>query len=117
MYANPIFSNSGDFPQNVKKRIAAKSLAQGFSRSRLPELSSKEIELIKGSADFFGVNHYTTNIAYRNESVYGFYPSPSFFDDVEVMIYSDSKLDGSASEWLKVIKIKSVSNCISDTAG
>lgn len=93
MYAHPIFSKIGDFPQNLKKKIGDKSLAQGFS----------EIHLIKGSADYFGVNHYTTNIVYRNESVYSFYPSPSFFYDVEVIQYLDSEMDGSSvPKWLKV---------------
>lgn len=37
-----------------------KSKIQGFSVSRLPELTKEEKALIHGSADFMGLNHYTT---------------------------------------------------------
>ncbi|CAG9566622.1 unnamed protein product [Danaus chrysippus] len=101
IFANPIFSESGDFPSVVKERIAMKSKKQGFPRSRLPQLSPKEVDLIKGSFDFFGLNHYTTYIVYRNESVHGHYSSPSFNDDVEVMTYQEGSWDSGASLWMK----------------
>ena len=90
----------------MKEKIAVKSKAQGYPRSRLPEFTSEEIKLIKGSADFFGLNHYTTSLVYRNESVYGFYPSPSYLDDTDTISYKDSSWEGGASAWLKVIFIK-----------
>ncbi|CAG9566620.1 unnamed protein product [Danaus chrysippus] len=101
LYANPIFSESGDYPSVVKERIAMKSKEQGFPRSRLPQFTPEEVDLIKGSSDFFGLNHYTTNIVYRNESVNGYYSSPSFSDDVEVISYQEDSWDSGASVWLK----------------
>ncbi|OWR46180.1 seminal fluid protein CSSFP001 [Danaus plexippus plexippus] len=101
LFANPIFSESGDYPSVMKERIAAKSKEQGFPRSRLPQFTPEEVDLIKGSSDFIGLNHYTTNIVYRNESVYGSYSSPSLEDDVEVLSYQDSSWDSGASSWLK----------------
>ncbi|XP_050361906.1 myrosinase 1-like [Nymphalis io] len=103
IYTNPIFSKTGDFPQVMKEKIAAKSKAQGFPRSRLPEFTPEEIELVRGSSDFLAINHYTTNLVYRNESVVGYHASPSYFDDIEVVSYTDNSWEGSASNWLNVL--------------
>ncbi|XP_049791380.1 myrosinase 1-like [Schistocerca nitens] len=62
MYAQPIFSSSGDFPEVVKQRVAANSEAEGRTRSRLPALSQEEIDYVKGTADFLGLNHYSTSL-------------------------------------------------------
>ncbi|XP_049838092.1 myrosinase 1-like [Schistocerca gregaria] len=58
LWANPIFSSQGNFPKVVRQRVAANSKKEGRARSRLPTLSPSEIHLIKGTADFFGLNHY-----------------------------------------------------------
>ncbi|GBP05950.1 Myrosinase 1 [Eumeta japonica] len=81
------FENLVIFPPVMKEKIAAKSEKQGYPRSRLPEFTPEEIEYVRGSADFFGLNHYTTEIVYRNESVYGIRPVPSYYDDLETGFY------------------------------
>ncbi|VVD00782.1 unnamed protein product [Leptidea sinapis] len=86
-FTHPIFSENGDFPEKMKQLIEYKSFMQGFKRSRLPKLSSREVAMIKGSADFLALNHYSTEIVYRNESTSGFFESPSFYDDVNVIKY------------------------------
>ncbi|XP_052742538.1 myrosinase 1-like isoform X1 [Bicyclus anynana] len=83
-YSHPIFSKTGDFPPAMKKRIAARSAEQGFFRSRLPEFTQDEIECIRGSSDIFGLNHYFSYYVNRNDSVNGYYESPSFNDDLSV---------------------------------
>ncbi|XP_041969210.1 myrosinase 1-like [Aricia agestis] len=102
-YAYPIFSKTGDFPPSMKKRIAENSEKQGFFRSRLPEFTADEIELVRGSSDFLGINHYTTLIAYRNESVDGVYDSPSYRHDMGVIGYALSDWPKGASSWLNVV--------------
>ncbi|KAL0895035.1 hypothetical protein ABMA27_013502 [Loxostege sticticalis] len=100
-YAHPIFSKTGDFPPVMKERIAAKSAAQGFKRSRLPEFTPEEVEIVRGSADFFGLNHYTTNMVYKNESLNGYYDVPSYYDDMEAKLYQPNHWSAGASFWLK----------------
>ncbi|XP_068620856.1 myrosinase 1-like [Battus philenor] len=87
IYSHPIFSKSGDFPQSIKKKVAKKSAQQNFFRSRLPELSPEEIKFIKGTSDYFGLNHYSTKLVFRNETVKSLYEMPSTDDDVGVDSY------------------------------
>ncbi|GBP55852.1 Lactase-phlorizin hydrolase [Eumeta japonica] len=102
-YAHPIFSKSGDFPPAMKNRIAEKSSEQGFPRSRLPEFTEEEIEYVRGTSDFFGLNHYTTYLVYRNESVQNLYDVPSFYGDSDTGAYQDAEWEDAASVWLKVV--------------
>ncbi|RVE39759.1 hypothetical protein evm_015591, partial [Chilo suppressalis] len=47
LYMDPIWSAEGGFPKVVRDTIAKKSKEQGFSKSRLPELSAEEMALLK----------------------------------------------------------------------
>ncbi|KAH9642756.1 hypothetical protein HF086_010409 [Spodoptera exigua] len=103
IYAHPIFTETGDFPPIVKEKIAAKSAEQGLFRSRLPEFTPEEVEYVKGSSDFYGLNHYTTYLVYRNESAIGRYDVPSFYDDMGNVHYQPDDWERGASGFLKVI--------------
>ncbi|CAG9566627.1 unnamed protein product [Danaus chrysippus] len=92
IFANPIFSEAGNYPSVVKERIAARSQAQGFLRSRLPELTPEEVAFIKGSSDFFGLNHYSTVITNRNESMSENSNSPFYYDDVGITPDQSSRI-------------------------
>ncbi len=50
-FADPIWL--GDYPDIMKEKLG----------SRLPTFSLEEKKLLKGSSDFFGLNHYTTLLA------------------------------------------------------
>ncbi|MCB0534580.1 MAG: beta-glucosidase [Saprospiraceae bacterium] len=50
-FADPIYR--GDYPESMKSRLGA----------RLPSISATDRQLIQGSSDFFGLNHYTTMYA------------------------------------------------------
>ncbi|MEN0046583.1 MAG: GH1 family beta-glucosidase [Bacteroidota bacterium] len=50
-FADPIYK--GHYPQSMIDRVG----------ERLPKFTEEELKLIKGSSDFFGLNHYTTMFA------------------------------------------------------
>ncbi|XP_061378474.1 myrosinase 1-like [Danaus plexippus] len=119
VYAHPIFSKSGNFPPEMIKRIADKSAAQGFLRSRLPELSSEEVKFVQGTSDFFGLNHYSTYIVYRNESAPEVHPVPSFGDDLDIIAYQLPEWKIGSSNFTKYVPwgFRSLFNYISHQYG
>ncbi|CAH2988917.1 unnamed protein product [Chilo suppressalis] len=96
-YAHPIFAKEGDFPQIMKEKVSAKSAAQGYYRSRLVEFTEEEVNMIRGSSDFIGLNHYTTYLSYRSNVTL------EEKQDSDVTSYQPNSWPGSASEWLKQI--------------
>jgi lactase-phlorizin hydrolase len=98
-FANPIYVN-GDYPEVMKQKVAEKSLAEGRNQSRLPEFTAEEKAQIVGTHDFFGLNHYTTQLV--RERVFGtIWPSWAFDRDVWEMI--DPSWSHAGSNWLWVV--------------
>jgi hypothetical protein len=62
-FAHPIYHPDGNYPQVMIDRIAHRSRKEGFSKSRLPKFTPKEVHYIKGTFDFLSLNTYTTNMA------------------------------------------------------
>ncbi|XP_019629795.1 PREDICTED: lactase-phlorizin hydrolase-like [Branchiostoma belcheri] len=60
-FAHPLFVN-GDYPDTMKEYVMKRSLADGLTTSDLPEFSAEEKALLKGSADFLGMNYYTARL-------------------------------------------------------
>ena len=50
-FADPVYK--GDYPAVMRERVG----------ERLPRFTDEDVALIKGSSDFFGLNHYTTMYA------------------------------------------------------
>lgn len=82
----------------MKERIAEKSKEQGYPVSRLPEFTQDEIKMLIGSADFFGMNHYSSYLTTTGKGG----GVPSFYDDHTTISWQDSSWPNSASSWLKV---------------
>ncbi|KAF9810999.1 hypothetical protein SFRURICE_000067, partial [Spodoptera frugiperda] len=101
IYSEPIFSADGGLPKELLDRVAEKSAQQGFPRTRLPDFTEEEKAFIKGAADFFGVNHYTTVKVSATEHK-EFYSAPSMLDDVNVGFYWPEENPKSASPWLSL---------------
>ncbi|NXC05302.1 LPH hydrolase, partial [Orthonyx spaldingii] len=97
-FAHPIFKN-GDYSEVMKRRIRERSLAQGLSKSRLPEFTESEKQRIKGTYDYFGLNHYTTVLTYNLNFPKGVM---SYDSDRGVATVTDRSWLGSGSLWLKV---------------
>ncbi|KAI7815254.1 glycoside hydrolase [Rhyzopertha dominica] len=100
-FANPIFGN-GDYPEVMKEFVAYRSALEGFPESRLPEFAQAEVEYIKGTADYMGLNHYTTRMAKDiSEWPVG---TPYTHYDRRVDVYSKEEWSGSStSTWLQVV--------------
>lgn len=85
---HPIFSKSGDYSKLMRNRIDFKSLFQGFSRSRLPYFTDKEVQLIKDSADFLGINFWR-EFKIRAEEIWK--GEVSFKHDADIAFLSESE--------------------------
>ncbi|CAK1540955.1 unnamed protein product [Leptosia nina] len=99
LYAEPIFSEDGGFPKEFSEIVARKSKEQGYPRSRMPEFTQDERELAKGSADFFGVNHYTAFLTSANKYKQS-YSGPSLYADMDSGSYVPPEWPKAASSWL-----------------
>ncbi|EDW73065.2 uncharacterized protein Dwil_GK16842 [Drosophila willistoni] len=104
-FAHPIFSKEGNYPKVMIDRIRNLSREQGFgSRSRLPEFTEEEVRRIRGTADFFGLNSYTTYLVHPNDHNNSVnFRVPSFDHDMGVVQTRDPNWQGSGSTWLKVV--------------
>ncbi|CAH2070756.1 unnamed protein product, partial [Iphiclides podalirius] len=80
-FMDPIFTERGNYPQRVIDRVETNSIQQGYNASRLRPLTEEEIDYLKSTSDFLGLNHYSSKIVYRNESVIGQNEVPSLIDD------------------------------------
>jgi len=82
-FADPIYY--GDYPESMRKALG----------DRLPDFSEEEREMIKGSNDFFGLNHYSTQYVKHKEgdeamiSMWGKKQDGGYFEDQWCMNKSD----------------------------
>ncbi|CAG4979423.1 unnamed protein product [Parnassius apollo] len=101
-YAHPIYSAEGNYPPELIKLVDEKSRLQNYSRSRLPKFTTEEIAYIRGTADFLGLNHYTTYLLSMADKEVGSIPSHE--NDVGIVRVQDPKWPSkSSSTWLKVV--------------
>ena len=84
--AHAIHSKTGGFPEVLIKDIGRNSFQEGRIRSRLPSLEGKWKEYIRGTADFLGINHYTSKYVKRATQPMGTNPSMDRdYDTVEIV--------------------------------
>nr|CAD7458315.1 unnamed protein product [Timema tahoe] len=116
-FAHPIYI--GDYPEIMKERIANNSKAEGRNSSRLPEFGDYWINYIKGTYDFYGMNHYSTNLVSLDPSASNVANPPSLWHDQGVNKEFDSSWTGSAASWLKIVPwgIRKQLNWIKDQYG
>ncbi|KAF2903156.1 hypothetical protein ILUMI_03026, partial [Ignelater luminosus] len=101
LYANPIFSKHGDYPAIVKDCVADRSKKEGFPRSRLPAFTTDEIRYIRGTSDYFGINHYITALYVEREpDPIG---EPSFDKDLRVKSWQDPSWPANAINQFRTV--------------
>ncbi|XP_063932811.1 myrosinase 1-like isoform X1 [Zophobas morio] len=112
-FANPIVH--GNYPQVMIDRIGNRSVQEGFTQSRLPQFTDEEVESIKGTYDYIGLNHYSTSlIKWREDIEIG---EPSSSKDMSVQESIDFSWETSASYWLFVVPwgMRKISKWVKDT--
>ena len=92
-FADPIYH--GKYPDSMIERVG----------ERLPKFSKEDIELVRGSSDFFGLNHYTTMYAadatgkIQESSVYG---NGGLSEDQDVNLSVDPSWQLTTMQWAVV---------------
>lgn len=81
------------------EEIGKKSIQEGRPRSRLPVFSEKWINSLRGSADFFGLNYYTSRYIDRSPPDTN-YPNPSFMRDRNIEVKTKPEWKHGATDWL-----------------
>uniref|UniRef100_A0A8D2JFR5 Klotho beta n=1 Tax=Varanus komodoensis TaxID=61221 RepID=A0A8D2JFR5_VARKO len=59
-FSDPIFK-TGDYPEAMREYLDYKN-SKGLSGSSLPHFTNEEKTLVKGAADFYALNHFTTRL-------------------------------------------------------
>lgn len=97
-FAHPIFSSKGGYPDVMVEQIKKHSLEEGLGWSRLPEFTEEWREKIKGSADFLGINYYTSRIIELRDKPDG--PIPSWERDTMLQYSINTEWKRGKSIWL-----------------
>ncbi|XP_055842752.1 myrosinase 1-like [Episyrphus balteatus] len=101
LLAHPIYSKFGDFPPILLKEIGKSSRNEGRKRSRLPSLGTYWTSVIKGSADFMGMNYYTS--MFINSSTEPRGENPSYERDYNYVSTVDTRCPKAKSFWLYAV--------------
>lgn len=95
-FAHPIFVD-GDYPPALKTQIENKGNECSHSvPAILPAFTPDEKQRIRGTADFFGLNHYTSRLV--NSSAGGCSPGPEGVGDFHADV--DPSWPSTASDWI-----------------
>ncbi|KAM9851169.1 lactase/phlorizin hydrolase-like [Aulostomus maculatus] len=95
-FAHPIFVD-GDYPAALKTQIEQKSQECALSEPAvIPVFTAEERQRIRGTADFFGLNHYTSRLISNTDG--GCTPGPQGVGDLQVHV--DPSWSSKASDWI-----------------
>lgn len=89
-FADPVYK--GDYPAVMKERLG----------NRLPTFTQEQKLLLKGSSDFFGLNHYTTmyaSDATNNKELESVYGNGGLSEDQDVNLSVDGAWKLTAMQW------------------
>uniref|UniRef100_A0A1B0DA68 Uncharacterized protein n=1 Tax=Phlebotomus papatasi TaxID=29031 RepID=A0A1B0DA68_PHLPP len=101
-FANPIFSPSGGWAKQLEDSVDRNSAKERRAWSRLPAFSPAEIERVKGSADFLGLNYYSARFVepgkFAEDST-----NPSWERDQNLTYMVDPSWRRAKSSWLYMV--------------
>lgn len=98
--AHPLFSRSGYYPAVMVETVASNSVRQRLAWSRLPQWSPEWRQLVRGSADFLGLNHYTSRLVRPAEAhAYDNATEPSLDGDRALRLSVRPEWRRGASQW------------------
>jgi beta-glucosidase len=89
-FADPIYF--GDYPEVMRRRV----------NDRLPKFDSRDHQLIKGSNDYFGLNHYTTmvvNDAQGKSCGHDIYSNAGIAEDQDIQLSHDRGWEKTDTGW------------------
>ncbi|XP_001650404.2 myrosinase 1 [Aedes aegypti] len=102
-FAHPIFSEVGGYPPIMIEDIEDHSLREGRSLSRLPEFSEEMKQYVRGTADFFGYNYYSSRLVTLDKQEYDIETPPSVDKDAGLVYSVDPSWKRAKSSWLYVV--------------
>ncbi|XP_050546382.1 myrosinase 1-like [Daktulosphaira vitifoliae] len=97
-FSHPIYK--GDYPPVMREWVDRKCKSEGRPWSTLPTFSEEEIKLLKGTADFYALNHYSTRFVTNGIDPN---PNPNYNPDAEYIISVDKSWPVSIAPWLIVV--------------
>lgn len=95
LYTHPLLI--GDYPPIVREIVNRNSEAEGFEVSRL--LYFDDIDYVKGTTDFLGINYYTSTLVIGSDANY--WETPSLWTDLMTHTFPhDDWPNAPYSNWL-----------------
>ncbi|XP_053618470.1 myrosinase 1-like [Plodia interpunctella] len=101
-YSHAVFSKEGGWPPALEKFIAEKSAKQGYRTSRLPAFTSAEIELVRGTYDFYGMNLYTSRVVSATDQVKRDWFPFADSDELNAALTVDPSWTVACNDWIAV---------------
>ncbi|VVC29505.1 Hypothetical protein CINCED_3A000813 [Cinara cedri] len=95
LFSHPIYK--GDYPPVMREWVDKKSKREGRPWSTLPKFTEDEIKLIKGTADYYALNHYSTCLV-----THGIDSNPNYNQDAEYATSADESWPKSLASMLVV---------------
>lgn len=99
-FAHPIYSSEGGYPQVMIDVIDARSKREGRIISRLPKMSDKVKNVIRGSADFLGFNYYSSRLVELNKTDFNPDAPSNYYSDSRLIMSTRKEWKRAKSNWL-----------------
>lgn len=82
--------------------VNANSLKENYKKSRLPEFTEAEVEYVRGTSDFLGLNYYTSGFAGVSTDM-SWAHNPSRDLDQNIHSFGNDNWPMAASTWLRSV--------------